>query len=257
MALPCEGSALPTWASAITLASPTSVPAPDVLLLTFSSSYFQRRFLVQSPKYVVLALVAGLAASGTAGAMNFSSVVATASGFEASYTFDLPFTLNGNDVTSIMILEAGAGGEVSMGFPFSVAPGGTSTLAHSLGFFPTSALIVGLERPDPNVGDGKTHIVMLVDRGFAAGAIGLRFSEAFPNSRHSLFIANFLLAVDGDAAAQQELEDFFLTGDGAAAAFTPGGSFRHIISTVIVPEPTGLGLWASGLGALVLLRRRA
>ena len=94
---------------------------------------------MQSPKYIVLALVAGLLASGTAGAMNVSSVGATASGFKASYTFDLPFTLNGNDVTSIMILEAGAGGEVSMGFPFSVAPGGTSTLAHNLGFFPTSA----------------------------------------------------------------------------------------------------------------------
>ena len=137
------------------------------------------------------------------------------------------------------------------------APGGTSTLAHNLGFFPTSALIVGLELPDPNVGDGKTHIVMMVDGGFAASSIGLRFSEAFPTSRHSLFIANFLLAVDGDAAAQQELEDFFLTGDGAAAAFTPGGPFRHIISTIIVPEPAGLGLWASGLAALVLLRRRA
>ena len=144
-----------------------------------------------------------------------------------------------------------------MGFPFSVAPGGTSTLAHNLGFFPTSALIVGLELPEPNVGDGKTHIVMMVDRGFAASSIGLRFSEAFPNSRHSLFIANFLLAVDGDAAAQQELEDFFLTGDGAVAAFTPGGSFRHIISTVIVPEPASLGLWASALAALVLLRRWA
>lgn len=73
---------------------------------------------------------------------------------------------------------------------------------------------MGLELPDPNVGDGKTHIVMLVDRGFAASAIGLRFSEAFPNS-------------------------------------------RHIISTVTVPEPAGLGLWASALAALVLLRRRA
>ena len=212
---------------------------------------------MNSLRRTLLALVAGLAASGSAGAMNFSSVTPAAPGFDTSYTFDLPFTLNGNDVTSIMILEAGAAGEVSMDFPFAVAPGDTATLAHHIGFFPTSALIVGLELPSPNVGDGKTHIAMWVDSGFAAGAIGLRFSEAFPNSRHSLFIANYLLAVGGDAAAQQALADFFVTGDGAGAAFTPGGSFRYIMSTVIVPEPAGPLLWASGLGLLALLLRRA
>jgi hypothetical protein len=208
-------------------------------------------------KWTLLALVAGLAAAGPAGAMNISSVVPSGTGFNTSYTFNLPFTLNGNDVTSIMLLEAGALGEVSMDFPFAAAPGTTSTLTHHIDFFPTSALIVGLELPTPTVGDGKTHIAMWVDSGFAAGAIGLRFSEAFPNSRHSLFIANYLLAVGGDAAAQQALVDFFVSGDGAAAAFTPGGSFSYIMSTIIVPEPGGAVLWGCGLGLLALLRRRA
>lgn len=205
--------------------------------------------------WVALALVAGLVASGPAGATSISSVVPTASGFETSYSFDLPSTPNGNDVTTIMILEAGPPGEFSMAFPYTVTPGGITTLSHEIAFFPTSALIVGLELPQPNVGDGKTHIVMWVDNAFAASSIGLRFSEAFPTSRHSLFIANFLLASSGDPAAQQELKDFFLTGDGAAAAFTPGGSFRHIISTVIVPEPATALLLGGGLLALAARRR--
>ena len=54
---------------------------------------------------------------------------------------------------------------------------------------------------------------------------------AFPNSRHSLFIANYEAAVGGDPAALQELMDFFLTGDGALAAFTPGDTYGRILST--------------------------
>jgi len=204
-----------------------------------------------------LALLAGLSAAGAASALNISSVVASGSGYESAYDFDLTSTINGNDVTNIVILEGGAGSEVSLDFPYTASPGGRVQLSHTIGFLPTSAMIVGLELAAPNVGDGKTHIVMLVDRGFAAGAIGLRFSEAFPNSRHSLFIEDLLLAVGGDATAQQALVDFFLTGDGAVAAFAPGGSYSRIMSTTIVPEPGAALLLAVGAASLCSRRRRA
>lgn len=197
-----------------------------------------------------MALFSGLACA---------AVIQNGSDFDVTYTVDLVGTLNGNPVTSIVVLEAG-GGQFSQDFPFTLNASGVSSITHTISFFPTSALVIGLNLPSPGIGDEKPHLFMLVNDTFAASANGTKFSDVFANTRHNDMILRLQAALAGDTTQQQWLRDFFLTGDGTAAAFSPTGSFTAIEFSagtpvgVSVPEPSTMML--VGAAGLALLARR-
>jgi hypothetical protein len=199
-------------------------------------------------------------AAALAAVLANAAVIQNGANFDVSYEVLLNGTLNGNPITSIMVMEAGAG-QSSQDYPFSLAASGVSSFTHTIPFYPTTALVIGLNLPTPGVGDGKIHIFMLVNDAFAASADGVKFSEVFANTRHNDLIVRLQAAQAGDATQQQWFLDFFLTGDGALAAFSPTGSFTAVeftAGTVIggdVPEPSTLIL-VSLAGVALLFRRR-
>jgi len=208
------------------------------------------------------AAVFGLGLSATADA----AVIATAGGYEVSYAIDINRTLNGNPITSMVILETD-GSQFSASYGFTAAASGATLLSHTSAFRPTSALVIGLDLGVPGIGDGKTHLVMLMDPDFTASIIGQKFSEAFPavggtpRLGHDALIAAILAAETGDATAQQTVADFFLTGAGALAAFDPAGSFRvaefSLVIPIDVPEPASALILLCGLAAMGMGRRQS
>jgi hypothetical protein len=169
-------------------------------------------------------------------------------------------TLNGNPVTNLLIFESGEG-MVSLDFGFTIPGSGSTLLTHTVPFQPSTSLIVGLDLPSTTGGDNKTHVLFFTNDAFAQGANGVLFSLAFPTSRHNNFISRLLLAEAGDAAEQAWLTNFFLTGDGAAAAFAYGTQATAIEFTggVIigrVPEPQSGALMGAGVLGLLLVGRR-
>ena len=218
------------------------------------------RCLVQGIGASVLALGLALSTAANAG------VVATAGGYEVSYDISINRTLNGNPVTSMVILETD-GSAFSAAYGFGAAASGSTLLSHTIAFRPTSALVIGLDLATPHVGDGKTHLVILMDSDFTATLDGKKFSEAFPaiggrpRLGHDALIAAILAAETGDAAAQQTIADFFLIDAGGIAAFDPAGSFRIGEFTgyvpIDVPEPASALVLLGGLVALAASRRRS
>lgn len=187
-------------------------------------------------------------------------VTIPAAAVQVDYTLNFGLgTLNGNPLTSIAILESGPGGQVSVDFPFTVPGSGIQTLSHNVAFQPTTSLIVGLDLPSTTGGDIKTHVLFFANQNFVNGASGALFSVAFPNTRHNAFITHLLAAEAGDATELAWLTSFFLTGDGAAAAFATGTQPAGIEFTVgvpLVPEPLTYSLTAAGLLAMLVLRRK-
>jgi len=181
------------------------------------------------------------------------------------YTFHLGGTLNGNDVTDIFILETD-GTQVSVDYAFTAASRGKTTLTHVIPFSPSLALVIGLDRAVPGVGDEKDHIVMFMNNDFAVTTFGKKFSQVFPavdggeRVRHSTLIAALEDAQNGDLDALDLITDFFMTGAGQYAAFNPAGSFRVIEFTngtsIDIPEPTTMALLGLGLIGAALRRRR-
>lgn len=173
------------------------------------------------------------------------------------YTLNLGAgTLNGNNVTSVMILER-SGDLVNLDFPHTISGSGVFVLSHAAPFVPTSSLIIGLDLPSTTGGDDKTHLVFFTNNAFALGANGVLFSAAFPHTRHNDFINRLLQAEAGDATQTAWITDFFLTGDGSNAAFATGTQSTAIEFTggvVLVPEPQSLGF--VGLGLALLAARR-
>ena len=183
---------------------------------------------------------------------------ASAAAVQVDYTLNLGAgTLNGNNLTSVLILEAGSG-LVNLDFPYTVPGSGSFVLSHMAPFLPTSSLIVGLDLPSTTGGDDKTHLVLFTNDAFAASSAGVLFSTVFPNTRHSDFINRLLLAEGGDAAQQTWLTSFLL-GDGRDAAFAMGTQSTAIefsTGTVLTPEPMTLGIVGFGLAAMIAARRR-
>jgi PEP-CTERM motif len=216
-----------------------------------------KRFL--SGVIALLVALVGMGMSGTVEA-NFSEVIPQGSGYEATYTANIPWTMNGNNVTNVIIFEEGSGGQTKVDFPYTLVPGGVSVLSDTLNFLPTSALIVGVELTQPLVGTGKRHLVMFANDTFAVGATGKDFSQAFPPLHEQAFIDNLLSAEGGNSSLLSLLTDYFISGPLEQAAFTPGGSFTVIESSRItpatVPEPSTFLLLGAGLAGVGFLRRR-
>jgi hypothetical protein len=191
-------------------------------------------------------------------ATSFGIVTPTGSGYEVSYNINLSSTVNGFDLTDVLIIESD-GANVSVDYPFTINATGRTTLSHELSFEPTSALILGI---DPaGAPDWKDHLIMATNDEFAADAMGKLFSQTFSTPRHS-HVIGWLYAADSDPAAVDSLVSFF-QNEGAVAAFDPHGDFRVLEWTIVVPidvipEPTTaitglMGLAGAGLTAL---RRR-
>ena len=154
------------------------------------------------------------------------------------------------------MLEADANGNSSASqYSSSLSPFGLTTITHTIGFAPTSALVLGVNLPGPG-GDGKTHIFMLVNDAFAANGNGVKFNVLFPNTSYTGFKARQAAL---DATQEAWFLNFFLKGDGAAAAFSPTGSFAPVeftgLSIVGTPEPSTMMLVGAAGLALVLRRR--
>jgi len=185
-----------------------------------------------------------------------TAVAATAHASSIGYTVDVGAgAINGNALTNVAIFETN-GTLTTIDFGYTLNAFGQTTLTHDAAFAPTSSLIVGIDLPGA-IGDGKTHVVFFTNTAFAQSANGLLFSVVFPNTHHNDFIARLLAAEGGDTVNQAWLRDFFATGDGAAAAFSPGSATIGVEFTgayLLTPEPSTFVLL--GLGAALAAARR-
>lgn len=186
------------------------------------------------------------------------AATAAASSFPVDYSLNLASgTLNGNSLTSILVMESN-GSSINLDFPFTLPGSGISNLSHTAPFVPTFSLIVGLDLPSTTGGDNKTHLVFFTNDAFAQSAVGIPFSTVFSHTRHNNFISRLLLGEAGDATQIQWLKDFFL-GDGLAAAFPTGSNPTAVEFTsglLLTPEPVSVGFVGFGLAALIAARRK-
>jgi len=162
-------------------------------------------------------------------------------------------TINGSNLTDILIMDGSATGQVNLDFPVAATPSsGIFALLHFTPFQPTTSLIVGLDRPSGGGGDDdKTHLIFFTNQEFANSTLGLQFSTVFPGIRHSEFIDRLLAAEGGDSAQQAWFADFF-QNEGHSAAFATGtmpAGIEFSISKALAnaPEPVNLSMVGAGL----------
>lgn len=191
-------------------------------------------------------------------------------GHQVSYGINMtPGTSNANDITSVFIFESN-GAQLNVDYGFTIPGTGVSSLTHTIPFAPTSALIAGIGRGIPGVGDGKDHIYLVVNDAFAESIVGMLWSEVFPGTggvrvRHNEFIELLADASAGDLDALEAVRTF-ATVDAAAGWFDPDGPFAVMEFTFTlppvggsIPAPATLELLAAalvGLGLLAVERRR-
>ena len=187
--------------------------------------------------------------------------------YQVTYEFDLKGgTLNGSDVTDIFILETD-GAQISIDSVFSAAGQGPSTISHQIGFDPTLALLLGLDRAPADSGL-EDHLVGFINPEFAEEALTKpKFSDIFPavdgrpRVGHNQVVTALKNAQQGDQAAIGLLSEFF-TIDGKNAAFDPEGSLRVLeftgpVAIDVVPEPASMFLFGAGAVGAFLRRRKA
>jgi len=183
-----------------------------------------------------------------------SADAAPVGGYPVSYGINMtPGTSNGNDITSVFIFESN-GAQFNVDYGFTIPGIGVSRLTHTSSFAPTSALIAGIGRGISGVGDGRDHIYMVVNNGFAESIVGSLWSEVFPGSgetrvRHNEFIDLLTDASAGDPGALDAVLTF-ASVDAAGGWFDPNGRFA-VMEFSLVPPPVGGSIPAPGTLALL------
>jgi hypothetical protein len=153
-------------------------------------------------------------------------------GYEVSYQIDLSVgTSNGLDILDTFIFEWNENGDFSVDYPYTINNRGRTLINHTIGFEPTSALLMGYGLGVPGIGDEKDHMFTVISSEFADSVIGLKWSQAFPGVPpdprigHNAMINLLKNAAAGDASALNQLTEF-VKKEGYRAGFDPLGSYR-------------------------------
>lgn len=153
-------------------------------------------------------------------------------GYEVSYQIDLSVgTSNGLDILDTFIFEWNENGDFSVDYPYTINNRGRTLINHTIGFEPTSALLMGYGLGVPGIGDEKDHMFTVISSEFANSVIGQKWSQAFPGVPpdprigHNAMINLLKNAAAGDASALNQLTEF-VKKEGYRAGFDPLGSYR-------------------------------
>ena len=195
--------------------------------------------------------------------VGLASPLLVANASSITYHFKLS-TTSGAPVTNIVLYAANGAGEYDISLSPVVLPGsGIFHLTHTVGFVPTSALVLGLS-DQLQSGEQKWDVIMFSNNAFFADALGKKFSYKFPSDfdplnrrlRHSELVtllqgvhitnapALDILTSEqrlvlcppcvkdngtgglADANSLELLTTFLRGSDAAAAYFDPYGSFK-------------------------------
>ncbi len=135
---------------------------------------------MSTPSLLVIRLLTGVACLFLASTAR-SDVTAVAGGYEVTYDIHLGFLpTSGSDVVGTYIFEWNTTGDWNMEGGYTLAGQASTHLSHIIAFQPTSSLLIGYALGVSGIGDEKDHIFTIVNPGFAASAIGHKWSDIFP-----------------------------------------------------------------------------